>query len=60
MALIDIFEPWMHISYGLIWQRGRAPRGPLKAFVDVLVETQQDRDIAFSAELAPAQLTVSP
>ena len=54
-ALIDIFEPWMQISYGLIWRRGSAPRGPLKAFVDVLVETQSERNAALSLEQAPPQ-----
>lgn len=48
LALIDLFEPWMQISYGLIWRRASEPRGALKAFADVLVETQRDRDHAFS------------
>ena len=52
MAFIDIFEPWMHISYGLIWRKGSEPRGPLKAFVDVLVEMQSERDLAFAFEPA--------
>jgi len=49
MTLIDIFEPWMQIDYGLIWRRNSAPRGALKAFVDVLVDTQRERDAALSA-----------
>lgn len=52
MALVDIFEPWMHISYGLIWRKGSEPRGPLKVFVDVLVEMQHERDLAFAFEPA--------
>lgn len=48
MTLIDLFEPWMHISYGLIWRRGSDPKGALKDFVDVLVDTQRERDRAFS------------
>jgi DNA-binding transcriptional LysR family regulator len=47
MALIDFFEPWMQISYGLIWRRNSLPSGALKAFVDVLVDTQRERDAAF-------------
>jgi DNA-binding transcriptional LysR family regulator len=49
VTLIDIFEPWMQISYGLIWRRNYAPSGALKAFVDVLVDTQRERDAALSA-----------
>lgn len=49
MALIDLSEAWMQIRYGLIWRRGAAPCGPLKAFVDVLLETQHERDRIFSA-----------
>jgi len=48
MTFLDLFEPWMQISYGLIWRRGSAPRGALKAFVDILVETQSERDGASS------------
>jgi DNA-binding transcriptional LysR family regulator len=46
-ALIDFFEPWMQISYGLIWRRNSPPSGALKAFVDVLVDIQRERDAAF-------------
>ncbi len=49
MALIDIYEPWMEISYGLIWRRNSPPGGALKAFVDILVDTQRERDAALSA-----------
>ncbi len=56
MALIDIFEPWMQISYGMIWRKGSPPRGPLKAFVDVLVETQRERDLTFAPEQPLHQL----
>jgi len=44
MALIDIHEPWMQISYGLIWRKNSRPSGALKSFVDLLVETQRERD----------------
>lgn len=44
MVLIDLFEPWMQISYGLIWRKNDVPSGALKAFVDLLVETQRERD----------------
>jgi hypothetical protein len=33
----------------LIWRRNSAPSGALKAFVDVLVDTQRERDAALSA-----------
>ncbi len=57
MALIDLFEPWMYISYGLIWRRGSMPQGPLRAFVDVLVDTQRERDKENLSDWAAADLT---
>jgi DNA-binding transcriptional LysR family regulator len=53
MALIDLFEPWMQISYGLIWRRGSAPCGPSKTFVDVLLEVQHERDRAYEEVSRP-------
>jgi len=44
MVLIDFFEPWMQISYGLIWRKNYAAAGAVKSFVDLLVETQRERD----------------
>lgn len=44
MVLIDFFEPWMQISYGLIWRKNFPPSGALQSFVDLLVETQRERD----------------
>ncbi|MEI6097735.1 MAG: LysR family transcriptional regulator [Alphaproteobacteria bacterium] len=48
IALIDLFEPWMQFSYGMIWRKTAAPCGALGSFVGLLAETQRARNEALA------------